>query len=181
MHAKIGVCTPITRVKFSVLAEDLPQNCHTFQTVNEKFKYHWRSSNFREKSAEIPAGNKEKCTGGKIVFQMCASLPGICGNAGTLAGKILTNSPERFFFRKRLFPTNGFERKWEISPGTNMKSFPARICYYLSPFKFRLPQIFAPFIFRPFNFRPLPTSGLLPFNFRPPLTKIKSRRNLVER
>ena len=35
---------------------------------------------------------------------------------------------------------------------------------YLSPFKFRLPLIFAPFNFCPFNFRP--------FNFRHPLLKI---------
>ena len=49
---------------------------------------------------------------------------------------------------------------------------------YLSPFKFRLPQIFDPFIFRPFNFRPPPHLWFAPFNFRPPQTKIKGRRNL---
>ena len=32
VHAKITVCTPITRVIFGVHAEDLPQNCHTLQT-----------------------------------------------------------------------------------------------------------------------------------------------------
>ena len=51
---------------------------------------------------------------------------------------------------------------------------------YLSPFKFRLPQIFAPFNFRPFNFRPPLYLWFAPFNFRPPQTKIKGRRNLKE-
>ena len=98
--------------------------------MSEKFKYQWKSSNLREKVWELPPGNYEKCTGGKIVFQMCASIPGICGIAGILAGKILKNSPAKIFCRKRLFPTNDFERKWEISPGTNMKNLPAGICYY---------------------------------------------------
>ena len=45
---------------------------------------------------------------------------------------------------------------------------------YLSPLKFRLPQIFAPFNFRPFNFRPLPTYGSLPLIFAPLKRKLKA-------
>ena len=38
---------------------------------------------------------------------------------------------------------------------------------YLSPFKFSLPSILAPFNFRPFNFRPLLYTSSLPLIFAP--------------
>ena len=51
--------------------------------------------------------------GGKIVFQMWASLPGICVIAGALAGKILTNSPARLFFENAYFQPMVLREGWK--------------------------------------------------------------------